>query len=395
MSLAAPWSLRPRPGRPTLLRSRTGSGKLLFLLLLAVVALAVVARTGQVFMQRLQAAEPVDAPPKLVRVIEIEPQPFEHTVVVSGTLEPIHSVDIFPKVGGKVTKLYVQLGDHVREGEPLARVESVEWGLQAEQAEAGLAMAEQAADLAERSMGRLERVHDQLGEGALSQQDFEEAAIRAEGAKTQQEVARLQRDLAARMVQNATMSAPVSGVVSRIYARVGGMVGNEYPALHVDDTTSLILRCQVGDRELPRMAPGQEVRLESDALSGRVLVGRVLAVAPTLDSITRRAPLEIGVENPDGDITGNIFVRGRVVTGRDEGAFVLPVEAVHRQQGHATVQLVRDGAIAEADVEIMGEGTDSVAVSGLVAGDRVVLPGPEHLASGESVEAVDITAQGS
>ncbi len=395
MSLAAPWSLRPRPGRPTLLRSRTGSGKLLFLLLLAVVALAVVARTGQVFMQRLQAAEPVDAPPKLVRVIEIEPQPFEHTVVVSGTLEPIHSVDIFPKVGGKVTKLYVQLGDHVREGEPLARVESVEWGLQAEQAEAGLAMAEQAADLAERSMGRLERVHDQLGEGALSQQDFEEAAIRAEGAKTQQEVARLQRDLAARMVQNATMSAPVSGVVSRIYARVGGMVGNEYPALHVDDTSSLILRCQVGDRELPRMAPGQEVRLESDALSGRVLVGRVLAVAPTLDSITRRAPLEIGVENPDGDITGNIFVRGRVVTGRDEGAFVLPVEAVHRQQGHATVQLVRDGAIAEADVEIMGEGTDSVAVSGLVAGDRVVLPGPEHLASGESVEAVDITAQGS
>jgi len=394
MSLAAPWSLRPRPSRSIHLRSRAGSAKLVVLLLVVAISLVLAVRTGQVFLQRIQPAEILEAPPKLVKVIGLEPQPFEHTVVVSGTLEPIHSVDIFPKVGGKVTKLYVKLGDHVREGEPLARVESVEWGLQAEQAEVGLAMAEQAADLAERSMGRLERVHDQLGEGALSQQDYEEAAIRTEGAKTQQEVARLQRDLAARMVQNATMSAPVSGMVSRIYARVGGMVGNEYPALHVDDTSSLILRCQVGDRELPRMAPGQEVRLESDALPGRVLVGTVLAVAPTLDSVTRRAPLEIGVENPDGDITGNIFVRGRVVTGRDEGAFVLPVEAVHRQQGHATVQLVRDGAIAEADVEVLGEGTDSVAVSGLSAGDRVVLPGPEHLASGEPVEAVDITAQG-
>lgn len=374
---------------------RCGGARVVVLGLLALLLIAVAARTGQVFFQRLQAAEPHEAAPKLVKVIQLEPQPFEHTVVVSGTLEPIHSVDVFPKVGGKVTQLYVQLGDRVQEGERLARVESVEWGLQAQQAEVGLAMAEQAAQLASRSMDRLEQVHDQLGEGALSQQDFEEAAIRAEGAQTQQEVARLQRDLAARMVKNATMSAPVAGVVSRIHARVGGMVGSEYPALHVDDTSSLILRCQVGDRELPRMAPGQEVRLESDALPGRVLVGRVLAVAPTLDSITRRAPLEIGVENPDGDITGNIFVRGRVVTGRDEGAFVLPVEAVHRQQGQATVQLVRDHAIAEADVEVLGEGTDSVAVSGLIAGDRVVLPGPEHLAIGEPVEAVDITAQGS
>ncbi len=390
-------SLRPlcpssaRPPRP---RWRRGGVKLVVLLVVALVTIAVLARTGQVLVRRLQATEPLDAPPKLVKAIELEPQPFEHTVVVSGTLEPIHSVDVFPKVGGKVTALYVQLGDHVNEGDRLARVEAVEWGLQAAQAEVGLAMAEQAAQLAERSLGRLEKVHDQLGEGALSQQDFEEAAIRAEGAKTQEEVARLQRDLAARMVHNATMTAPVSGVVSRIHARVGGMVGNEYPALHVDDTSSLVLRCQVGDLELPRVAAGQEVRLESDALPGRVLIGEVLSVAPTLDSITRRAPLEIAVANPDGDIIGNIFVRGRIVTGREDDAFVLPLEAVQREGQEALVQLVREGSVFEAPVEVIGEGTDSVAVSGLEAGAVVVLPGPEHLAEGERVEAVDLTAQG-
>lgn len=378
---------------PTVHRGRAGKARPLLLAVLALLALLAVVRTGQVFMKRLQAAEPHEATPKLVKVVGISPQPFEHTVVVSGTLEPIHSVDVFPKVGGKVTKLWVQLGDHVREGDRLASVESVEWGLQAQQAEVGLAMAEQAADLAERSMGRIESVHQQLGEGALSQQDYEEAAIRAEGAKTQQEVARLQRDLAARMVHNATMTAPVSGVVSRIHARLGGMVGNEYPALHVDDTSSLVLRCQVGDLDLPRVAPGQEVRLESDAMPGRVLVGEVVAVAPTLDSITRRAPIEIAVPNPEGDLTGNMFARGRIVTGRDEGAFVVPIEAVQRQQGVAKVQLVRDGAIVEIAVEVLGESADSVAISGLEEGDQVVLPGPEHLAGGERVEAVDITAE--
>jgi membrane fusion protein (multidrug efflux system) len=375
------------------LRSRAGKARPLLLAVLALLSLLAVIRSGQVFMQRIQAAEPVDAPPKLVKVVGLEPQAFEHTVVISGTLEPIHSVDIFPKVGGKVTHMYVKLGDYVNEGQRLARVEAIEWGLQAQQAEVGLAMAEQAAELAERSLGRLERVHDQLGRGALSQQAFEEAAIQAEGAKTQQEVARLQRDLAARMVQNAIMTAPVSGVVSRIHARVGGMVGNEYPALHVDDTSSFVLRCQVGDLDLPGIAPGQEVRLESDAMPGRVMVGEVVAVAPTLDSITRRAPIEIAVPNPSGDITGNIFVRGRIVTGRDEDAFVVPLEAVQRQQGSATVQLVRQGSIYESPVDVLGESADSVAISGLEVGDQVVLPGPEHLAAGERVEVVDITAQ--
>ncbi len=374
-------------------RPRSGRARPLVLALVALVALAVLVRTGQAFHERLSEREPVEAPPRAVRVVMASPQPFEHTVVVSGTLEPVHSVDVFPKVGGKVVEMYVQLGDRVREGDRLARVEAPEWGLQAQQAEVGFAMAEQAAELAQRSLGRLERVHDQLGQGALSQQDFEEASIQAEGAVTQRDVARLQADLAKQMVRNATMRAPVSGVVSRIHARLGGMVGNEYPTFHVDDTSSLVLRCQVGDLDLPAVAPEQEVRLESDAMPGRVLVGRVLAVAPTLDSITRRAPVEIAVENPDGDIIGNVFARGHVVTGRDEAAFVLPLEAVHRQQGKASVQVVLQGAVHDVEVTVLGESRDSVAVDGLDAGTAVVLPGPEHLAEGERVQPVDITAE--
>jgi multidrug efflux pump subunit AcrA (membrane-fusion protein) len=169
------------------------------------------------------------------------------------------------------------------------------------------------------------------------------------------------------------------------------MVGSEYPAFHVDNTSSLVLRCEVGDRELPRVALGQEVRLRSDALPGRDLVGKVTAVAPTLDGITRRGPVEIAVANEDGAIIGNVFARGRVITGREEAAFVLPVEAVQRHGEAASVQLVIDGAIRARDVTVLGEAQDSVAVGGLDQGSLVVLPGPEHLAEGEAVQPVDIT----
>ncbi|MFH1466378.1 MAG: efflux RND transporter periplasmic adaptor subunit [Pseudomonadota bacterium] len=372
-------------------RGRRGQGKVVLIVLLAVLGAVVLIRAAQAFYDRLHPPEAVEAPPRLVRVVTLDPQPFEYGVLVAGTLEPVHSVDVFPKVGGKVVELYVSLGDRVREGAPLARVEATEWGLQAAQAEVGLQMAEQAAALASTSLGRLEQVHEKLGDGALSQQQFDEAAIQAEGAKTQQEVARLQRDLAQQMVKNATMRAPTDGVVSRMSARLGGMVGSQYPAFHVDDTASLLLRCEVGDRELPRVAVGQEVRLRSDALPGRDLVGTVTAVAPTLDSITRRGPVEIAVPNDDGRVIGNVFARGRIITGREEAAFVLPVEAVQRHGDAASVQLVVEGAIRARDVTVLGEAHDSVAVEGLEAGSLVVLPGPEHLAEGEAVQPVDVT----
>jgi RND family efflux transporter MFP subunit len=188
------------------------------------------------------------------------------------------------------------------------------------------------------------------------------------------------------------MRAPVDGVVSRVNARLGGMVGSEYPAFHVDDSSALVLRCEVGDLDLARVRIGQEVRLESDALPGRLLLGQVVAVAPTLDSITRRAPLEIAVPNEDGSVTGNLFARGRIVTGREEAAFVVPTEAVERREGQAGVQLVVDGRIQVRVVRVLGESADSVAVEGLAAGALVVLPGPEHLAEGEAVEVRDIGA---
>lgn len=369
---------------------RAGRARVVVLAALALLSFALAARGAQTLYGRLNPPGVREAEARSVRVLRLEPQPFERTVVVAGTLEPVHSVDVFPKVGGEVVEVFVKLGERVEEGDPLARVEATEWGLQAEQAEVGLRMASQAADLAHTSLGRLEQVQTTLGEGALSRQAFDEAAIQAEGASTQREVARLQRDLARQMVRNATMRAPVSGVVSRVNVRVGGMVGSEYPAFHVDDGSALVLRCEVGDRELPQLAVGQEVRLQSDALPGELLVGEVTAVSPTLDGITRRGPVEIAVANPDGRITGNVFARGRVVTGRQEGAFVLPVESVERRAGAARVQLVVDGAIRSRDVVVIGESADSVAVEGLAAGSLVVLPGPEHLAEGERVAPVDV-----
>jgi RND family efflux transporter MFP subunit len=355
----------------------------------ALVFVLFVVRVGQAAYERLRPSEAIEARPVAVEVLRVEPRTFEYTVPVAGTLAPVHSVDVFPKVGGRVMEVFVGLGDEVREGDPLADVEAIEYGIMAKQADAGLAMAEQAAAMAERSLDRLDSVHERLGPGALSQQEYDEAKIQVEGTLAQRDLARLQRSLARQVVGNATMRAPLDGIVTRVYARVGGMVGQEYPAFHVDDASELVVRCQVGDLDLPYLEPGQEVRLWTDALPDVELAGTVTAVSPSLDPWTRRAPIEVSVDNADGHVAGNLFARGEVIVRRDTAAIVLPLEVVQRTEGEATVQLARGEQVAGKPVSVLWDSGSELAVDGLAPGDLVIVPGPNRLAEGERVAVVD------
>ncbi|MBN1336689.1 MAG: efflux RND transporter periplasmic adaptor subunit [Deltaproteobacteria bacterium] len=352
------------------------------------VGVPLLARTGVAFWERLASEPLLEPPPVPVAVVRVEPAPFERTVAIAGTLEPVRSVDVFPKVGGRVVRVYAGLGDRVQAGQPLASVEATEYALQAGQAEAGLSIAGFAAETARRSLTRLDEVRERLGSDALSQQDYEEARVQAEGAATQAEVARYQRDLARRMVENATMTSPIDGVVSRVDAREGAMVGSEYPAFHVDDLSSFVVRCQVGDADLPWVEPGQRVRLRTDTHPGLVLAGTVAAVSPTLDAMTRRAPVEIEVPNPGGAVVGNLFTRGEIVVGVESQALVLPQETVERSEEGDRVRLARDDVVATVPVTVVGQSGETVAVNGLSPGDAVIVPGAQRLGDGERVRVV-------
>jgi len=348
-------------------------------------------RVGFALAERLAPPEEVVIPPAKVEVIDLQPRPFEHTVPIAGTLEPVHSVDVFPKLGGKVIGLHVQLGDAVRSGDPLATVESVEYGMQVRQAEVGYEMAVEAVELAERSLARLERVREASGSMGVSEQAYEEARIQVEGARTQRDVAASQRDLARQMVRNATMVAPVDGRISRINARLGGMVGDSYPAFHVADTSEFVVRVEVGDVELPRLDPGQPVRLWADVMPERQIDGEVVAVSASLDAWTRRAPVEIAVPEPEQGLVGNLFARGEIVVKEDPAALVLPAEVVERTgNGGGLVLVASKGRVVRVKVHVDAANRDELALSGLEPGMQVIVPGAERLAEGEQVDVVAV-----
>ncbi len=371
-------------------QARRGCSLTFWVVALVVVVLGVglVARTGQALWLRMRPLEEVVVPPARVEVIRVAPRSFEYTVPVSGTLQPIRSATVFPKMGGKVVRVDVQLGDEVREGAALARVESPEYSLQAQQAEVGYDMTQEAVELAERSLARLDAVREEVGALGVSDQQYEEAVIQVEGARTQRDVAQLNRDLARQVVRNHVMTAPCDGRVTKVLARLGNMVGSEYPAFQIDDTSQLFLDTAVDAAALATMARGQPVRLWAEDDEDRGLHGTVTAASTSLDAWTRRGPVEITVENPDGEVLGNLFARGEIVVGVEDDAVVLPLEVVRRDESGDTVQVVRDGRVVDLPVEIAGESDSELSVRGVPMGALVLVPGAEYLVEGEPVDVV-------
>jgi len=345
-------------------------------------------RTSQALYLRLRPPPEVIVPPAKVEAVVVTPQPFEHIVPTSGSLEPIRSVDVFPKLGGKVVEVRAQLGDRVEEGDILARVETPEYSLQSQQADVGALMAGEAVALAERSLGRLDRVREEAGTLGLSQQAYEEAQIQVEGARTQRDVADLNRALMRQVVSNGTMRAPCDGEVTKVLAREGAMVGNEYPAFHIDDTSRLFVNTHVDALSLPRIAVGQRVQLVPEGMPDTLVEGTVTAVATSLDPWTRRGPVEITIEEPPEGIIGNLFARGEIITKVDDNALVLPLELVLRDGDKARVQVARDGFVVDIPVVITGERDGQLALTGVPIGALVIVPGAEHLMEGEAVEIV-------
>lgn len=371
---------------------RKGRGAVFWVVTVVVIVLGVglVARTGQALWLRLRPLQEVEVPPARVEAIRVAPSVFEHTVPISGTLEPIRSVTVFPKMGGKVVRVDVQLGDAVHEGNALAQVESPEYSLQARQAEIGLKMAEEAVELAERSLARLDAVRAEAGALGVSDQEFEEAQIQVEGARTQRDVARLDRDLARQVVRNHVMTAPCDGRVTKVLARLGNMVGNEYPAFQIDDTSQLFIDTAVSARALPEVEVGQRVRLWAEGDQQRELEGLVSAVSTSLDAWTRRGPVEITVDNPDGDVIGNLYARGVIVTAVEHDAVVLPMEVVRRDAGGDSVQVAQDGHVLDVPVQVTGDADTVLAVRGVGIGMLVLVPGAEYLSEGEPVDVVRV-----
>ena len=298
---------------------------------------------------------------------------------VQGTLEPSVDVQVVAPYPEVLDAVLVKEGQAVGRGQVLARFRTASMAPAAASAEAARRVA--AADLT--------RMQNLLREGAVSQRDLD-------AAEAQLRAAEAQAALAQKFLGDATVTAPVAGVIAKRYAQSGDRVGDGDPIFRLVDTGELEFAASVPTEALGGVRPGAPVALTVSGLSGTTVTGRVARINATVDPATRQVKVYVAVPNRDHRLAGDMFASGRIVLRAAAGVVAVPGAAVQAANGSGLVAwVIRDGKIERRSVTVgmRDERADLVEIrSGLAPGETVIVSPMEDLTPGQRVEVTGDSA---
>ena len=278
-------------------------------------------------------------PPMPVEFTSVTRAPLRERVLVVGNLIGAATVEVVPRVNGRLQAVQVKLGDPVRRGQLLAKVEDSEIQEQVRQAEASHEVAratirQREADLT-LARTNLERNKNLLERQLLPQQTYDDTDARYQAAQAQLDLARAQFEQAkARLdelkitLANTRIVSPVDGFVGKRMLDPGAFVGPNAPVLSVVDIRTVRLVANLVERDVKRVSAGTPAEVEVDAFPGEKFNGKVSRVAPVFDPATRTAEMEIEVANTDFRLKPGMYARVQLTVETKADALTVPRNAV-------------------------------------------------------------------
>ncbi len=333
--------------------------------------------------------------PRRVRAISVVAGPSTSELVLPGSSMPLRSTRLFAKSTGFLRQNRFEIGDHVKVGDVLADIDEKEIDqdillaqVRLEEAKANLGIVQ----------GTASRSQSLAEKGIASAQQAEEARAQANSAvaalKTRS--AELQRIYSVRAYQ--TVTAPFDGVVVRRGFDPGAFVGpssaGAVPLYEIADTGRLRVTIDVPQTFAPGIAAGLGVEVYSPETPQKVAAGKVVRSAGVLDSETRTLRTEIELPG-DGAVLPGAFVYVRLKIPKTAPTMSIPAAAlVVRKEGTLVAKL--DGDKVKLVKVLLGrdDGKSLEVLSGLAAGDRLVVNVSDDLDDGMTVNVVEPKNEG-
>ena len=323
-------------------------------------------------------------------------------LVVVGNLIGDATVAVVPRAAGRLEAISVRLGDPVKRGQRIAKIEDYELQEQVKQQEAALEVSratirQREADL-QLAETNAERSRNLFARQLLPKQTLDDTEARYQAAVAQLDLARAQNNQSAARLDelkinlaNTVVVSPVNGFVARRGVDPGAFVGGNAAIVDVVDISRVRLVANIVEKDLKQIQAGDMTRVEVDAFPGEMFTGRIARLAPVLDPATRTAPIEVEIPNEGYKLKPGMYARVTVTTDERKDAIVVPANAVVDYTGRrgvfvasgdstVTFRPVRIGIEESSQIEILdgiaeGDRVVTIGAAGLRDGDRVVLSG--------------------
>jgi RND family efflux transporter MFP subunit len=280
--------------------------------------------------------------------------PVAEQIMIVGNLIGAATVQVVPRVNGRLATVNVQLGDSVRRGQTVAKVEDMEIQEQVRQAEAAFKVAQ--ATIRQRDADlKLARTNKERSESLynrqlLPQQTYDDTVARLEAAQAQNDLANAQFEQAkARLeelkitLQNTIIASPVDGFVGKRFSDPGAFVGPNSPVVSVVDIHIVRMVANLVEKDLKRVHAGTVAAVEVDAFPGEKFSGRVSRVAPVFDPATRTAEMEIEIPNGNYRLKPGMYSRVQLTVDSRDNALTVPRNALVEIDGKPGVFVASAG----------------------------------------------------
>ena len=322
------------------------------------------------------AAPPADrAQPKLLAaedLVTIRRGTLSTGPRISGSLTPSSRSIVRAEAPGSVVAIGPELGDAVKKGALLARIEVKALGDAATSAQSGVTAAQAQLELARREVQRIEAL---VQGGALAQRELDRARSQLTAAEATVTQARAQLASSRSQLGDATARAPFDGLIARRAVNVGDVVSPGAEFYEVIDPSTMRLDASVASDDLSAVAPGKTVDFAVRGYPDQKFAGKISRVAPTADPVTRQIRVLVEIPNPGNKLIAGLYAEGRVAVATRE-ALIAPLAAIDSSGDQPSVLRVKAGVVERVIVAVglRDERAELVEISsGLAAGDVVLL----------------------
>ncbi|KQN74857.1 efflux RND transporter periplasmic adaptor subunit [Devosia sp. BK] len=321
-------------------------------------------------------------------VTAIAPQTLSQTVKVTGTLVPAQQSVVASQAAGRVLSVAVRPGDSVAEGDVLVEID---------QANLSLALAQQRATAdATRaqlvsSQQQLERTQELARQGLASPSALEQARSATSALEANLTALESAVQTAELALSNATVTAPITGIVSERSVEPGQTISAGTPVITVVNLSQMEFQAAASVNSSALVSPGQNVVVTATGLDNETFDGQVTRVNPVAQTGTRTVPIYVLLDNEDGRLRGGMFATGQITVAEKADAIAVPLAALREDAEGSYVLKLDNGTLARQAVT-RGTTWDrgaTVEVEGLTAGDTIVTAPLTELSAGEAYEQIE------
>jgi len=298
-----------------------------------------------------KSSGPTGRPPVAVEVDSVRYGSLQEVRQLTGTVYPLYQYIVAPKISGRIVEMRKRIGDWIKAGEVIARLDNAEYQQGVLEAEANLKIAEASLSEAQIQLQQArqekERVESLNQKGIAAQAELDAAVSSYSAQRSRQQLAQAQVQQRKASLKSAkirlgytVLTADQAGFVGERYVDEGSLLAPNTPVISIIGINTVIVRTTIIERDYGHIQVGMPATVKVDAYPGYAFPGKVARIAPLLQETSRVAQAEVEVDNDPMLLKPGMFARVEVVTAEREKTQIVPSPAVVSRNGESGIFIV-------------------------------------------------------